>query len=142
MVCGTVERGNVGYRKFFQEIGPELVVAIGVKARYDTKDENGETRRERNDKFGESSPLLEIPEAGEYLWNWFSDLSRMYSRTHEGVCRRIPPSEYLAWAEVMGNIVRLDEYAILIDMDEEFCKQMNINFSEYRIRLEEKLNKG
>lgn len=42
-----------------------------------------------------------------------------------GVAVRLPPSEMLAWANVTGNVVNPDEYAILRDMNAAWAAAMN-----------------
>ncbi|HRQ13087.1 MAG TPA: hypothetical protein PK205_07260 [Promineifilum sp.] len=46
----------------------------------------------------------------------------------------IPPSEFLAWFNAMGVVVRPDEYAILRAMDVEFCSCMQDRVNNERIR--------
>lgn len=101
------------------------------------KDENGETRRERNERFNQFSPATVVSEGGRYLWDWYFGLSRMLQRITDGVCHGIPPSEFLAWAQVENVIVLADEYAILRAMDEAFCDEMNIEFEAFRQRQAE-----
>lgn len=106
------------------------------------KDENGETRRERNAKFGiEESPSIDVPDEARYLWDWYFGLSRMIQRITDGVCYGIPPSEYLAWAQIENVIVYEDEYVILRSMDAAFCDELNIEFTEYRKRQAEKIKR-
>ena len=69
-----------------------------------------------------------------YLWEWFEEISESVSRTREGTCHPIPPSEFLAWATMTGRIVWPSEYAILRAMDRTFCSAMNVEFEEYRAR--------
>lgn len=109
--------------------------AARVYTRYDTGED--ETRRERNEKVGEWSPELEIPQNGLYLWNWFVNLNQSLSRIQDGFCRLIPPSEYLAWSKLTGNIVYPVEYDILKEMDAAFCTEMNKEFESVRTKQQE-----
>jgi hypothetical protein len=104
------------------------------------KDENGETRRERNKRYEQAhlSPPLEIPSVGAYLWEWYFDLSQRLRRVRDGVCEPIPPSEYEAWQRITGNIVYRHEYAILWAMDAAYCDEMNTELAAYQERLKEK----
>ena len=115
--------------------------AIRTKIRYDFKDENNETRRERNARFGKESPEIVIPESGAYIWEWYQDLSAGVGRISDGVCDPIPWSEFLAWSSVTGAVVFPSEYAILRAMDAVFCEEMNKEFAAYRERLDAKHNK-
>lgn len=115
-----------------------MAEAVKVRVRYDTKDENGETRRERNEKFDAESPSLDIPDEGLYLWQWFWNLSTWFRRVRSGVSEPIVPSEMIAWADVIGVDVRPAEFAILHAMDMAFCEATNVEISEWRERDREK----
>jgi hypothetical protein len=113
-----------------------------VFVRYDTPNEHGETRRERNERFEQPSPELIIPDGGQYLWDWYHELAEGVGRINDGVCRPIPWGEYLAWAKVSGSIVRTDEYAILRAMDASFCDEMNKELQAYQERLRDPTGAG
>jgi len=115
--------------------------AIRTYVRYDVKDEGGETRRERNDRFGHESPPLEYPFAAAHLWEWYFDLSQRLRRVRDGVCEPIPPSEFEAWQRLTGNIVYRHEYAILAAMDAAYCDEMNKELADYQERMREKAEK-
>jgi len=115
-----------------------LCEAIRIRIRYDFQDENKETRRERNARFGKESPELIITAQWQYLWDWYEALSAGVGRAVDGVCNPIPWSEFLAWSSVSGVVVHPSEYAILRAMDAVFCEEMNKEFSDYRARLDAK----
>ena len=115
--------------------------AIRIRIRYDFQDENKETRRERNARFGKESPELIITAQWQYLWDWYEALSAGVGRAVDGVCNPIPWSEFLAWSSVSGVVVHPSEYAILRAMDAVFCEEMNKEFTAYRDRLDAKHNK-
>lgn len=77
-------------------------------------------------------PLLDIPDAGEYLWEWFFGIAGRVRRVVEGVCGPIPPSEFLAWATLTDNIVYPWEYGILTAMDVAFCDETNKELADRR----------
>lgn len=83
------------------------------------------TRRQAYPRFNQEAPPLDIPEAGQHLWEWYSDVSLRVGRIHDGVCHPIPPSEWLAWQTLTGEIVYPFEHAILGAMDVAFCVEMN-----------------
>lgn len=83
------------------------------------------TRREAYPRFNWPVPDLDIPEAGQHLWNWYSTVSRRVGRIRDGVCHPIPPSEWLAWQTLTGEIVYSWEHDILAAMDVAFCEEMN-----------------
>lgn len=103
--------------------------------RYDTPNEHEKTRRERNEEFEREAPELIIPDEGQYLWDWYFELSSAVGRITDGVCFPIRWTEYLAWAEVTGLIVRSEEYAILRAMDASFCEETNKELQAYQKRL-------
>jgi hypothetical protein len=101
-------------------------------------DEKGETRRDRNDRFGEPSPVLTVSPASRYIWDWYFDLSSRVRRVRDGVCEPIPPSEFVAWREATRHIVYPSEYAILGVMDGAYCAEMNKELFDYRARERER----
>lgn len=141
MVSHSNRGRNFGNRTFFYEIEASLVEYIELRTRYDTPDENGEKRRDRNEKFDGVTPEFAPPEVGAYLLDWFDELATMVGRTWDGVCHSIPPTEYLAWREMFGHVVRPHEFIILRAMDKAFCKAMNQEFEDYRARIADKGNK-
>ena len=111
---------------------------VRVHVRYDLRDENNKTRRERNEQFGHESPELKIPSAGRYLWDWYWELSSGLIRINDGAVIPIPPSEVKAWVEITRNIVYPTEYAILRAMDMAFCDESAREVAAYRARLDQK----
>lgn len=116
---------------------------MSLHVRYQSKDENNETRVERNARFGQddATPEITIPENGAYLWVWYWSLSDRLKRVHDGGVFPIPPSEYLAWKQAREIIVYPYEYAILCQMDDAYCDAMSKEIAEYQARLNDKLNK-
>lgn len=101
--------------------------AVRVYTRYDLPDENGETRRERNINFGQDdSPPLEIPNAGKYLWELFTQLSNAIHRIDfNGYYYNLQPSEIIAWCKLTSTDITGREYDIISAMDNVFCKELN-----------------
>lgn len=99
-------------------------------------------RHERNERFGEISPAINIPSLGYYLWEWYFDLSDSIRRVRDGVCEPFPPSEFVAWRDASGNIVYPFEYAILRAMDGAYCAETNKELADYRARQEEERNRN
>lgn len=104
-------------------------------------DESGETRRQRNERLREITPDFRIPPNGSHIWEWFKEISAVASPVFEGFYRRIPPSEYLAWQQLTGNIVYPVEYDILFAMDGVFCDEMNAEIQSRRTIQQERLKK-
>lgn len=88
------------------------------------------TRREYNARYGKDAPEVEVPEAGEYLWDWYFDISDRIGRVQDGVCRPIPPSEWIAWTALTGDVVYRWEFAILAGMDTAYCNALTNELSE------------
>lgn len=112
-----------------------------MHVRYEMPDEKGETRRERNERLKEPTPFFKIPEAGIHIWQWFREINDIASPMREGFCRRIPPSEYLAWQKITENIVYPEEYDILFAMDAVFCDEMNAEIQSRETIRQERLEK-
>lgn len=98
-------------------------------------DENGETRRQRNERYGEASKTPEIvfPDAGEHIWDWF---------WNELTDRRKSGPEPLGYAEI-GEWQRLtriqilpEEIAVLIAMDKAYIKAVHEEQDAARARYE------
>lgn len=70
-------------------------------------------------------PDYEIPDGGEYLWDWFVDLLAWSDLINDGLARKPVPRDLLDWAHVTGNVVNADEYAILRDMGAAWAGAMN-----------------
>ena len=106
--------------------------------RYNTPDHNGSTRADRNEAFASAhlTPEFEIPEAGEYLWEWFFEFLEAGRHIDDGVPVSPAWLEYLSWAEITGRIVRTAEYAILRDMHQTWRTAMAVELAENRARKE------
>lgn len=100
-------------------------------------DENGITRRMRNERVGEITPSLSIPYAGEHLWDIFHTLNRCVHRVIEGYYRLIPPTEYEAWFRLTRTLVYPTEYDILCSMDRIYCEEANKELEDLRSRRED-----
>lgn len=119
-----------------------MVAVIYHQIRYDQPDENGLTRRDRNENFGYETPDIFIPDHGAYLLNWFWEISNGVPRVKEGVCYPIPWSEYSGWVSVTNNIVRPSEYDTLRAMDAAFCEETNKELKDFRERQSDKARQG
>jgi hypothetical protein len=123
---------------FLQALQIDFEDAIRAHVRYDTPDENGQTRRERNEAFEVESPALEIPEVLRYVWEWYFEASDgMARRVRDGVCERISWAEWQAWEALTGHAPRDHERAILRAIDRAYCAEMNRELSAYRARQAE-----
>jgi hypothetical protein len=89
--------------------------------RYETPDRDGETRRQRNERFGvgEKNPVLCPPRYGSHLLEWFWDASET-RRYEQGAPQQITPLEWAAWADAAGHLLTRDDYLILKKIDAAF----------------------
>jgi hypothetical protein len=81
-----------------------------------------------------SPAYASVDPVGLYLWEWYFSLSDTLQRVREGVCWRIPPTEFQAWRAATGVIVYPSEYAILCAMDAEFCAEVNSELEARRAK--------
>ena len=111
--------------------------ALRTSARYDTPDRNGETRRQRNARFKQESPSWEIPKGGEIIWEWFEDAGDLRGSS-DGYPAKLSATEWLAWQQMTGNIVRPEEWQILRAMDTAYISALRSEFSDQMARESEK----
>lgn len=98
---------------------------VWVSVRYDSEDENGETRRDRNQRFGvHPGPEAEVPPTCDHIWQWFCDLSACRSHADSGP-QPISHQEIQAWSRLTGQIITPEEVDILRAMDKAFLREMS-----------------
>lgn len=99
-----------------------------AQAKYNTPDRHGESRKERNARFGLTYTAVEQPSHGAHLLEWLGDAGRG-RRYDNGYPCTLSLTEWLAWLELTGAGVRPEEMAVLRDMDEAYinavCKELN-----------------
>lgn len=91
------------------------------------------TRRDRNDCFGVDSPRVGLPSEGRYLWQWYSDAATT-RRVDDGLPQLLTPLEWQAWSEIRGEIVRREEFSVLMEMDRAFIFAYRKEISDQRQR--------
>lgn len=60
----------------------------------------------------------------------------------DGVCLKIPPSEWLAWQSITGHVVYSVEFDILAAMDHAYCAAVNEEIAIGRAMEEEARGPG
>ncbi len=101
-------------------------------------DENGETRRQRNERFGAESPDVDVPMEGAHVWDWFWALSG----------RRRSGPEALTFADVgeWQRLVMVDllpqEVEMLMAMDDQYLRAVREDQDAARARALESQNNG
>lgn len=116
----------------------ELTEAVSITIRYDTKYDIGQTRRERAARFNHPCPILEVKPYAVPLWVRFWSL------------RRVKPSNDIPidfgdiyhMAMVSGDLIDVDECAIIFAMDDIYRKSARIVASENEALNKRHKNKG
>ena len=108
--------------------------------RYDIPDENGETRRERNKRFGVDTPNITTPKGFSYLWAWYIEASSDAELNNIGMVFPIKYTSWKAWLEMENYKITDFEFRILKEIDRQYVKCFNKEISDMRERLSEKPN--
>lgn len=85
-------------------------------------DENGETRRQRNVRFGQAAknkPVV-IPPRGQHVWRWFWQLS---GRRHSGP-EALTYTEVENWRRLTLTPVRPEEVEMIMRMDDAYLTEV------------------
>lgn len=117
--------------------------AVYLKAKYDTPGYNGETRRERNERFEQSehSPEIEIPENGETLWFYFWELIETGLRINDSSAVPLSHVEIRAWIDNYHIEIQPYEIRILFHMSKYWANGTNEEIEYYNILMKEKADK-
>lgn len=83
-------------------------------------DEKGETRRERNARFGQPSPTLAVPHLGQHVWDWFWVLS---NRRRSGP-EALSFAEIGEWQRLTGTAALPEEVEMLMQMDDAYLAEV------------------
>lgn len=104
------------------------------RARYLTPDKDGETRAERNKRFHAENltPEWDVPDGGQYLLDWFDELSTGHNRIVGRQVLRIEWRAMQAWQALMNVKIYPHEIAILRAMDTAYCEALETEL-EYHI---------
>ena len=122
----------------------DLSFVTYCRARYLTPDKNGETRADRNARFGqdEVTPEWSVPDGGQYLFDWFEEISSGHNRVSNDRIYRITWVEFAAWQQVSGNVVYPHEFAILRAMDNAYCEALEGELQYQKVRAQEEAAKA
>lgn len=108
-----------------------------IRIRYDTVDERGQTRRERNDAHGHETPPLEIPLAGQHIWDFYETLNDRMRRVMDRQAIPISFSELHVAMMITGTLLNRKEIEILFEMDKIFCELVNLELKDLAEREKE-----
>lgn len=107
---------------------------VAYAVRYETKDEKGETRSDRNKRFGVESPEPpEVPEPVEHLCEWFWELSAQRGSGPEP----LQFQDIQAWADLCGESPRIEEVKMLLQMDSAYREAAHRESEEAAARRKE-----
>ena len=113
------------YREFFYELADLLGESVGFCGRGETKTSDGETRRQRNERFNhETDDAPDIPEAVGHILEWFWQISEGRSTGINGN-DRLTCTEISAWSQFTGNIIMPEEFDMIRAMDVAWCNAMS-----------------
>ena len=82
--------------------------------------EHGETRRQRNQKFNQPAPPVEIPSEGAHLWHWFWSLSNRRPSGPEPLSY----AEVGEWQRLTHTPIRPEEVEMLMRMDDAYLAEV------------------
>ena len=91
---------------------------------YNTADKDGETRAERNERFGVETPAFEdagYDGSGDHIITLFWRVSGLRSYNFSGP-DPLRPETVLGWLQVSGDKLSRDELMILFDMDAAYLR--------------------
>lgn len=111
---------------FFVEISDSLCESVRHTIRWHCKDENGETKTERNARFSMSYLTPddpEIPDYIAYIWIWFWELSSR-RRSSLGGGESIAYGEITQWIAVTCSDPTQQEIGVLLDMDNAYLSEI------------------
>ncbi|KAF1016176.1 MAG: hypothetical protein GAK31_01665 [Stenotrophomonas maltophilia] len=96
-------------------------------------DEKGETRRQRNERFGASSPQLQIPDAASHVWEWFWQLS---GRRHSGP-EPLTFADVGQWSRLLLIDLLPEEVEMLMAMDDQYLRAVREDQAAARERAQQ-----
>jgi hypothetical protein len=101
-------------------------------------DEKGETRRQRNARFDEPSPEIDVPPEGEHVWGWFWELSHRRGTGPEALTF----GEVAAWRRLTGQDVEPAEVEMIMAMDDAYLRAVREDQAAARERALQSANAG
>lgn len=127
--------------KFFGLLRNDILVELDYVTRWEFPDENGETRKEYNERFGrEVKQEIELDPENTYFFELFYTVSNAI-RTHNGLSgspEPFEPNKIMAWAEYTGHILSEFEKKLLLDMDRVFRKAWHEENAQVQERIKNK----
>jgi hypothetical protein len=109
-----------------------------LTVRYDMADDKGETRRERNRRFGKQTPEVRIPDQAGHVWSWFWELS---ARRRSGP-ESLTYGEISNWTRITCRDVLPVEVSMLMAMDDAYLRAVREEQQAARERAMQQPPKG
>ncbi len=138
MIAEQVDAALGDRAAFFAALKKRLAEAVYLTVRYDMADEKGETRRERNARFGEETPDVDVPDQGAHVWEWFWELSGRRKTGPEALSF----AEVGEWQRLTGQDVLPVEIEMLLSMDDAYLRAVREDQAAVRARVLEKQEPG
>lgn len=118
----------------FANLTRRTAEAVYITVRYDMADENGETRRQRNERFGlAESPEKKVPGAAGHIWGWFWELS---GRRHSGP-EALTFADIGQWASLLQIELLPEEVRMLMAMDDQYLRAVREEQTAARERAQQ-----
>ena len=67
------------------------------------------------------------------MWEWYADAAAT-RRVDEGLPQLLTPVEWQAWADIRGELVRREEFGVLMEMDRAFVYALRKEIHDQRQR--------
>lgn len=112
---------------------------VATTVRYHTPDKDGETRAQRNARFGfhEKTPAIKPPRHCAHVLQWFWELSEARAYGQSGPCR-LSAAEISAWFALTGNIATREEIRIIQRIDAAYVAAVNAEIADQMARNKDK----
>lgn len=108
------------------------------RARYLTPDREGNTRAQRNEHFGvDATPDWNVPTGGQYLLDWFDELSAGHNRIVQRHVLRVEWSAIQAWQQLLDVHIYPHEIAILRAMDTAYCEALETELEYHSAKAQQ-----
>jgi hypothetical protein len=102
---------------FWNAITDQLASCITYTVEWLTKKEDGRTKVEEWEDFGQTPPEPpEVPQCAAHVWQWFHEVSSQRQTGPESLSW----SDLRAWAELSGSQPTPQEIGLLVAMDRAF----------------------
>lgn len=117
------------------EIIDPLCEFLEFRARYETVDHHGETRLERNERFGHKTDIVEPPEVGFYLLELYDEICKGVNKVVEGQPMRITWVDLMSWSTLTNRVITHFECVAILKMHNAWCISKGNELNDIRVRM-------